>query len=198
MNTRKLLFYMLAGLLGGCLPVVSLHPFYTKQNVVFDEKLLGTWADDPNEPETVWQFQSIDEPNDAYGLVLSDEDGVKGAFVVHLMKLEGRLFLDVYPSGAPWNMEDPNVSPLPFNSEFLIPTHTLVRIDSAEPRLKMRLMLETQLKKLLEEDPDAIAHVTVEDRPILTASTKELQAFALKYADGDKLFTDEIVLQRRE
>ena len=188
MNVRKLLFYMLAGLLSGCLPVVSLHPFYTKQNVVSDEKLLGTWTDDPNEPETVWQFQSIDEPNDAYGLVLSDKDGVKGAFVVHLMKLEGRLFLDVYPSGAPWNMEDPNVSPLPFNSEFLIRTHTL----------KMRLMLETELKKLLEEDPDVIAHVTVEDRPILTASTKELQAFVLKYADGDKLFTDEIILERKD
>jgi hypothetical protein len=59
-------------------------------------------------------------------------------------------------------------------------------------------MFETQLKKLIEEDPDAIEHLAVEDRLILTASTKELQAFVLKYADGDKVFTDEIVLERKD
>ncbi len=58
-------------------------------------------------------------------------------------------------------------------------------------------MMVTQLNKLLEENPDAIEHVAVEDRYVLTASTKELQAFVLKYADGDKLFTDEIVLERK-
>lgn len=192
------MFYMLAGLLGGCLPVVSLHPFYTKKDVVFDEKLLGTWVDDPNEGDSFWQFVRIDEPNNAYGLVLTDKEGPKGAFVVHLIKLKDRLFLDVYPAEAPWNMEDPNESSLPFNSEFLIPTHTVVRVDSVEPTLKMRLMLETQLKKLLEENPNAIAHALVEERPVLTASTGDLQAFVLKYADDDKLFTDEIVLERRD
>ncbi|MHC4171297.1 MAG: hypothetical protein ACYSWQ_30560 [Planctomycetota bacterium] len=53
MNTRKLLFYMLAGLLGGCVPVMSLNPLYTKDSLVYDDKLLGTWVDDPNEPETI-------------------------------------------------------------------------------------------------------------------------------------------------
>ena len=93
MNTRKLLFYMLAGLLGGCVPVMSLHPFYTKENVVFDKKLLGTWVDDPNRPETTWHFESIDEPRNAYKLIFIGEDGQKGSFVAHLLKLKDRLFL---------------------------------------------------------------------------------------------------------
>jgi hypothetical protein len=59
-------------------------------------------------------------------------------------------------------------------------------------------MLDTKLEKLLEENPDAIAHVEVKDRPVLTASTKELQAFVLKYAETDKIFTDEIVLERKD
>jgi hypothetical protein len=199
MNTRKLLFYMLAGLLGGCVPVMSLNPLYTKDSLVYDDKLLGTWVDDPNEPEIVWQFQPIDEPEEnAYKLLFTGEDGLKGSFVAGLVKLKDKLFLDVYPSEVPWDMKDPNESPWPYNSLFLIPTHTVVKIDSVGPKLKMRLMLETQLKKLLEEDPDAIAHVTVEDRPILTASTKELQAFVLKHADDDKLFTDEISVERRD
>jgi hypothetical protein len=198
MNRRKLLFYMLAALMGGCVPVMSLRPLYTKENVVFDKKLLGTWVDDPNNPEITWQFKSIDEPKNAYKLIFTGEDGMKGSFVAHLVKLQDRLFLDVYPSELPWDPEDPNKMEWPYNTLFLIPAHTFVKIDSVGPKLKMRLMLETQLKKLLEENPDAIEHVAVEDKLVLTASTKELQAFVLKYADGDKVFTDEIVLERKD
>jgi hypothetical protein len=131
-------------------------------------------------------------------LIFTGEDGMKGSFVAHLVKLQDKLFLDVYPSELPWDPEDPNMIDWPYNTLFLIPTHTVVKIDSVGSKLKMRLMLETQLKKLLEEDPDAIAHIAVEDRPVLTASTKELQAFVLKYADSDKIFTDEIVLERKD
>ena len=198
MNTRKLLFCMLAVLLGGCVPVLSLHPLYTKENVVFDKKLLGTWVDDPNKPEITWQFKSIDEPNDAYEMIFTSDDGSKGSFVVHLVKLQDKLFLDVYSNKLPVHPEDPNEMEWALNSYFIIPTHAFVKIDSVEPTLKMRLMLETQLKDLLEENPDAIAHAAVEDRLILTASTKELQAFVLKYADSDKIFTDEIVLNRKD
>ncbi|UCE48694.1 MAG: hypothetical protein JSW47_00825 [Phycisphaerales bacterium] len=198
MNARKLLFYVLAGLMGGCVPVVSLHPLYTKENVVFDKKLLGTWVDDPNKGEVTWQFKSVDEPKKAYNLVFTDDKGLKGSFVAHLVKLGDDLFLDIFPSKMPWDLDDPNESDWPYNALLLIPMHTFVKIDSVDPKLEMRLMLETQLKKLLEENPDAIAHVVVEDRPVLTASTKELQAFVLKYADTDKLFTDQIVLIRRD
>ncbi len=198
MNTRKLLFYMLAALMGGCVPVMSLRPLYTKENVVFDKKLLGTWVDDPNKPEVTWQFKSIDKPKNAYKLILTGEDGMKGSFVAHLVKLQDKLFLDVYPSEVPWEAEDLDKMEWPYNSFFLVRAHTFVKIDSVEPRLKMRLMLETQMQKLLEENPDTIAHLAVEDRHVLTASTKELQAFVLKYADGDKLFTDEIILERKD
>ena len=189
---------MLAALLGGCVPVMSLRPLYTKENVVFDKKLLGTWVDDPNESKITWQFKSIDKPENAYKLIFTGEDGMKGSFVAHMLKLQDKLFLDVYPSELPWDPEDPNKMEWPYNTLFLVPAHTFVKIDSVGPKLKMRLMLETQLKKLLEEDPDAIEHVVVEDRLILTASTKELQAFVLRYADGDEVFTDEIVLERKD
>lgn len=195
MNCKKLLFYMLAGLMGGCVPVMSLHPFYTKENVVFDKKLLGTWVDDQNEPEMTWHFERTDEPENAYKLIFTGEDGFKGSFVAHLMKLENRLFLDVFPSEVPWELEDPNGLQWPYNLLFMVPTHTVVKVDAIGAELKLRLMLETQLDKLIEENPEAIAHIDVEDRAVLTASTKELQAFILKYADGDKLFTDPVALE---
>ena len=195
MNIKKLLFYMLAVLVGGCVPVVSLHPLYTEEDVVFERKLLGTWAQDND--ETTWEFKTIDEPQNAYKLIFSDEEGKKGSFVARLVKLQNRLFLDVFPSELPWEPEDPNKMDWPYNSWFLVPAHTFMKIDSIEPQLKMRLALESKIEELLKEDPNAIKHASVEDRLVLTASTKELQAFVLKYADGDKVFADETVLDRK-
>ncbi|GAF73214.1 unnamed protein product, partial [marine sediment metagenome] len=167
-------------------------------NVVFEEKLVGTWVDDPNSPENTWEFERIDEPRNAYKLIFSDNKGKKGSFVAHLVKLQNRLFLDVYPDELPWEPDDPNEVKRLYNSFFLIPAHTFMRIDSIEPQLKMRLTDDDKMKKLLEEDPNAVKHTSIENKLILTASTKELQAFVLKYADDERVFANEVVLNRRE
>jgi len=188
---------MFAVILGGCIPVISLHPLYTEKDVVVDKKLCGTWADDANSP-TTWEFKCIDEPKNAYKLIFTDEDGKKGSFVAHLVKLQNRLFLDIFPSELPWEPEDPNKMDWPYNSIFLIPAHTFVKIDSIEPQLKLRLMLESNMEELLKEKPDAVEHTSVGDRIVLTGSTKELQTFILKYADDKRVFTDQVTLSRKE
>jgi len=198
MKVKKFFFYLLAALLGGCVPVMSLHSLYTKENVVFEEKLLGTWVDDPNSPEVIWEFTHIDEPKNAYKLILSDDKGQKGSFVAHLVKLENSLFLDVFPDEFPCDTEDPNKTDWLYNVFFLVPVHTFIKIDSIEPQLKMRLADDDKMAELLKEDPNAVKHMSIEDRLILTASTEELQAFVLKYADDSRVFPDEIVLNRRE
>lgn len=201
---KKALFYLLAALLGGCMPVMSLHPLYNEKDVVFEERLLGKWVDDPNSPETTWEFNRIEDPNNAYSLVFSDDEGKKGSFIAHMVKLqsvrtpkENRLFLDVYPSELPWEMEDPNKLELPYNSFFLIPAHTFIKIDFSGPQLKMWLTDDEEMEKLLKEEPDAVKHTFVEDRLLLTASTKELQDFVLKYVDDERVFKGEMVLVRR-
>ena len=198
MNTRKTLVYVFAVLLGGCVPVLSLHPLYTEDDVISEKRLLGVWVDDPNSPESTWEFKDADEPKNAYKLIFSDEEGKKGSFVARVVKLQSRLFLDVYPSELPWEADDPNKMDWPYNSFFLIPAHTFLRVDSIEPQLKMRLMLESKMKELLTEHPDLIKHTSVGDRLVLTASTKELQTFILKHADDEKVFTDEVSLARKQ
>ena len=198
MKTKKLLFYMLAVLLGGCLPVMSLHPLYTEKDVLLDKKLYGTWMDDSSDSKSTWEFKNIDEPKNAYNLIFTDEEGQKGSFVAHLVKLQDRLFLDIFPSELPWEPEDPNKMDWPYNTLFLIPAHTFVKIDSIEPQLKLRLTLESDMKDLLKENPNAVKHTSVGDRLVITGSTKELQEFVLKYVDDEKLFTDEIILSRKE
>jgi len=197
--TRKLLFYLLAAILGGCVPVMSLHPLYTEKDVVFEEKLLGTWVDDPNGPEAIWEFRRPEEAEKEYKLIVTDEEGKKGSFATHLVKLGDRLFLDVYPDESPCaDMEDPNKTEFAYNSFFLVPAHTFIKIDSIGPELKMRLTDDEEMETLLKEDPNAVKHEIIEGKPVLTASTKELQAFVLKYADDERLFSEEIVLSRKK
>ena len=207
METKKLFFYLLAVLMGGCLPVMSLHPLYTEENVVFKQELLGTWTD-PNSDNNIWQFERNDESKNAYTLLvdIGNGDGAKGLFEARLVRLKDQLFLDVYPAerGFEETMEpleeaakDPNNSIWPLNFVFIVPVHTFLKVDSIEPTLQMRLTDDDKMEELLKEDPNAVQHAVLGDeRLVLTVSTKELQAFVLKYADDERLFGDPIVLKR--
>jgi hypothetical protein len=197
MKTKKILIYMLAVIVSGCVPVISLQPLYTEKDVVLDQKLYGTWVTDSNDSKTTWEFKSIDDPKNAYNLIFTDEDGRKGSFVAHLVKLQDKLFLDIFPSELPWDPEDPNKMDWPYNSLFLIPAHTFVKVDSIEPQLKLRLTLESKMEELLKENPGVVEHTSVGDRTVLTESTKKLQTFVLKYADDERVFTDQVILSRK-
>ena len=195
MKTKKFLFYVLAALLGGCIPVMSLHPLFTEETLVFEEKLLGTWVDDSN---NIWEFKNPNEQEKSYKLIFVDNEGQKGSFDARLTKLENKLFLDVYPSEPPWDEEDPNKVEWPYNTFFFMPVHTFIKINGIEPELKLQLTDDDELKKLLKEDPNAVEHTSTEDKFVLTASTKELQAFVVKYADDSRVFTAEGALNRKK
>lgn len=198
MNGKKILFYLLAVVLGGCIPVASLHCLYTDKDVIFEEKLLGTWVQDTNDSKTIWEFTRNDkEPNNVYKLIFTDDEGKKGSFNAVMVKLQDKLFLDAYPSEVPWELEDPNKMKWPYDSFFLIPAHTFIKVDSVEPQLKLRITMDDKIEELLKEYPGAIEHTMIEDRIILTAKTAQLQAFVLKYAEDERLFTDEIALDRK-
>jgi len=194
-KTKKLLFYLLAALLGGCVPVMSLHPLFTEETLVFDEKLLGTWVDDSN--ETTWQFGNSNKSDKAYEFIFTDNDG-KGSFVALLVKLQKNLFLDIYPDKLPCDEKDPNKVEWMYNTLFFMPVHTFIKINGIEPELKLQLTDDDELKKLLKENPNAVEHTSTEDKFVLTASTEELQAFVVKYADDSRVFTAEVVLARKK
>ncbi|MEJ2701063.1 MAG: hypothetical protein P8Z79_01330 [Sedimentisphaerales bacterium] len=198
MNARKFLFYVVPLLFGGCVPLLSLCPLYTKEDVILNDKLLGVWVDDANKPETTWEFTRVSGSEKAYSLVFTDEEGKKGSFVAHLLKLQNKLYLDICPTELPCKPDDPNRMDWPYNCFFLIPAHGFMAIGSIEPQLKLRLAMESNLEDLLKKDPKAVKYVKVDDRLVLTATTKELQAFVLEHADDKTLFTDEVTLVRKD
>jgi hypothetical protein len=197
MRTRKFLFYLLAGLLGCCVP--SLHPLYTDKELAFDEKLLGSWG----ESNQTWEFKK-GEKEKSYDLV-TEEKGKKGEFTVYLVKIQDSskadkekesarqilLFLDLYP-------KEPNLETTDFYKFHLLPVHTFLKIEQVGTTLKIQAMNPEKLQEMLKAEPDLIKHEVLEDRIVLTASTKDLQKFMLDHAKDEGLFGDPTELERDE
>jgi hypothetical protein len=199
MKIKKLSPFILAFVLAGCVPVLSLNPLYDDRHIVFDGKLLGTFTEPNN---ITWEFVHLNESN-VYQLTFSsvsekDQKTTKGLFAAHLVKLDGRLFLDVFPKELPWvNDEGLEQTKWPYNSFFLVSAHTFLKVESLEPQLKLWLTDDDKMKELLKEDPNAIRNELVEGKPVLTASTQQLQSFVLKYADDKRVFPNEHILSRK-
>jgi hypothetical protein len=205
MKTKKVLFYLLAGILGGCVPVLSLHPLYDDKHTVFEEKLLGTFTESTADSNFIWEFTHADKPN-IYRLIYSslsrgEPNAMKGLFEAHLVKLDGHFFMDIYPKEVPWGNgngdEDLKRVQWPWNAFFILPVHTFIKVETLEPQLEIWLTDDDGLKKLLQAEPNAIKHESEQDSIVLTASTKELQTFVLKYAEGQTLFSNKHTLTRK-
>jgi hypothetical protein len=211
MKTKKIVFWCLAALVAGCVPVVSLHPLFTKEDIVFDGGLLGVWTGDANNVGTVWEFARFEESSaealpkefrsefkSFYRLAVSDKDGYRGSLAACLVKLGNRLFLDIFPDKFPSGESDVRQTKLLYNAFFFLPSHTFVRVDSiGGEALKMHLTDDDEFDKLMGAEPKAVEYTETEERPILTASTKELQAFVTKYADNPHLFSWDLTLTRK-
>jgi hypothetical protein len=166
----------LAGLiLVGCVP--SLNPLYTEEDLVFEPKLVGVWAEDAESKER-WTFERAGEKGYK---VIYEEAGERGEFKVHLLRLGDQLYLDFFPDDEAMKKLDRN----DFYKFHWLPAHTFARVYRVEPELSMAFMNPDWLAKLLKEDPAAIGHVQRGDDVVvvLTASTKALQAFVKKHAD---------------
>ncbi len=210
MGMKKLVPGGLVVLLAGCVPIVSLHPLFTKETITFEEKLLGIWVENSDKPGITWDIVRLeaaaaerlpvelrDQAEKCYRLNVVDDKGHKGSFAACLVKLQDRLFLDVLPDKFPSGEQDAEQMKLSYNAFFFLRVHTFVKVDSLGDQLKVRLTDDDGFKKLLEAEPKAVKHDVVDDHPVLTAATDELQAFVAKYADDDRLFANEVTLTRK-
>ncbi|HCE46428.1 MAG TPA: hypothetical protein DET40_23030 [Lentisphaeria bacterium] len=186
MNIKRIIF-LLAGLsiIVGCIP--SLHPLYTEKDLVFEKALLGTWQDGDQEDST-WTFSQNGDKE--YKLVYT-EDGKKGEFIVHLLKIKDRMFIDFYPA----EQQDING----FYAAHLVQAHSFMLVKQIEPTLQMACMNPNKLKEIIREDPKAVKHEKLgngDDKDIFTAPTEELQAFIMKNIDTPEFFADPSNLKR--
>jgi len=79
----------------------------------------------------------------------------------------------------------------------LLRARTFFLVRQIEPRLRVSAMNPDWLKKYLQRNPAAIRHEVVDGRIVLTAATRELQAFLLEQATTQDAFGKPADMVRR-
>jgi hypothetical protein len=178
---------ILAAIIGGCVP--SIHGIATKDNMTWDEAMLGTWGE-PNDPNktVLWRFDKGDVEK-TYSLIYVDEHAKAGRFDVALVKLGDFRFLDIYPKDLDDRMNG-------FYKGHWVPAHTFGKVSEIGDKLRVRLMDPDKLKALIDKDPTIIKHENVDDSVLLTASTPELIEFLKKHLED--IWSDEMPLIRKK
>jgi hypothetical protein len=169
-------------LIAGCLP--SLHSVYTEEDLVFEPEIVGFWKLEKS-PQT-WDFAKRD--GKSYDLVFTDKNGQSGRFVAHLCRVEGALFLDLFP-------RQEKIDATAFYKYHLLPIHTVYMVKQMKPTLELVSIDLNWLKQHLADHPDELSHSTQNNRTLITASTEELQKFLVDHKDR---FTGSFKLNRVE
>lgn len=187
-TTLWILVAVVIAALMGCVP--SLHPLYTDQDLVFEEKLLGTWREDKPDATQSWEFRRKDPGKKAYELTYHEKKK-HGVYLAHLVRLKEHLFIDLYPG-----------KPLPdqgYHAQPYVPVHWFLRVHLSDAGLRLDPMNHSEMKKLLAKEPTALKHEPVEDGFLVTAPTPELQQFVLAHAaEDDKIFVAGDVLKKQQ
>jgi len=163
--------------------VTSIHPLYTDKDLVFKPELLGTWENDE-----LWTFEKMGK--NSYELTIkesSESEGIKeyeetGIYEAHLVKLEKFFFLDLYPDERKIEEYEDEIH--------LVPAHSIWRIWIEKDVMRLAWLANDWLEEMIDGNKVDIAHVRLEDRVVLTAPTKELQKFVLKYAEDTDAFPE--------
>ncbi len=174
-------------LLSGCI-VQSLHPLYTDENVIFDARLIGQWAEEDS--KEIWEFSQQGEQR--YKCVVYEDEGEQSILAAHLLEIKGKMFLDFFPTELD---EQGGI----FYQLHVLPVHSFAYVKQIEPTLQIRFPSSDWLQELLEKNPDAIRHEELgRDNIILSASTEALQTFWLAHLDTEGAFAELSNLQRRQ
>lgn len=167
--------------LAGCY-VPSLHPLYTKQDLMFNPDLVGQWTD-AKDGKSQWVFSKKEEKN--YTLRIVQEDKKTFVLIAHLLKVGDTHYLDLFPDTE----DDTNDN---FILKSMLPVHTFIRVRQLAPTLEMDVMNAQWITTFLKDNPEAIKHEVMrigekeEPLVVLTAQPKEIQAFLGKHEKTEK------------
>ena len=176
--------------IGGCI-TLSIHPFYDNDDVVYDPALVGIWGD-PDETRETWIFKKGDD--NSYRLIVKQEGIIKpdenakkarvefipgenpqidGIFNAHMLKLNNKMYLDLYPEAPEPGNE--------FFKDHVIRAHSILKVEIEGKKLFLTPLDVDWLKSSLKSKKVKIKHEYRDKQVILTAPTEELQQFVIKH-----------------
>jgi hypothetical protein len=147
-----------------------LQPLHTEKDPIFEPQLLGMWVEQGDKSDDLLIFQKYEDG--AYTVRVGDLPKLKG----RLMKLEGEMFLDLTPAET--------------GDAFNIPGHLFVRIRLNGDTLQTALLDSDWAEHAADFGTLGLSHFRIGSQVVLTASTKELQAFVARHAGDGSVFKD--------
>lgn len=188
MKTRMIGLIVLAVCLVGCVP--SLHELYTADTLVYAPDLVGTWGN----RDSTWTFEG-DPNNKSYTLLIVEQDEKRGRLEnrmeARLVELDGADYLDVFPN------KDVQLNVGNWFSTGLLRAHIFLKLQLKADVITLSIMNPDVVEKMLEKDPTQVRHEKTEDRYVLTAAPKELQAFIRKNAAVKDFFGEPTEMKRQ-
>lgn len=215
MKVKNIILLCLVPLLfSGCL-ITSFYPLYTKDTLVIDDRIIGTWEefnrrnkDNADEKETiVWEisfpeeitvFKDLDDDevkNEfTYQIAAYDKNApeYKAYFYLHLVKLETAVYADFYPlQDIEWDYKNELMA------MHLVHAHTFSRVELDEKRLYFHWMHVEFLRDLIKQNQIRIRHENNERNIMLTAGSEDLQKFLIKYGRNKKAYKHGVEMEFR-
>jgi hypothetical protein len=173
-------------MLAGCI-VLSVYPFYTPKDLIFDGALAGRWAD-ASKTNQFWQFTGMDGK---FYLLATTDDTSTNCFEAHLFRLKHYQFLDLLTTNR---------------NDFQMPMHLIAKAVHTDTNLTFEFMDFGWLASLLETNPAVLRHIVVpndagktndNNMVYLTADTRDLQKFLLKHAEDTNAFNPGSAIELR-
>ena len=202
MKTRTvILIAMLALLAGSCIP--SLFPLYTEEDLVTDDRIVGTW--DTGEG-SIWVIERLDytpttdffssdwsdaKENNTYKLSITETDGgdtLEADFVVHMLVLDGQHYLNFYPADFELDHD--------FLSWHMVEANNFSKVWITEDSISLAFFDPSYLEELIDENRIKISHIRHDNGILLTAGTRELQKFVIKYGEEEDAIQEPDVFKR--
>ncbi|MGZ3845615.1 MAG: hypothetical protein ACXVBH_06140 [Flavisolibacter sp.] len=183
----------------GC-GLLTLHPIFTPGDLVVDNRLQGKWkaGDGYTEfaPATKVAMEEIPEKlrpfaNKFYLCTRRSDDGTTGSRdLAFLVKIGNNYFLDMYPLQT-----DDTKRIDEFFTSHELKMHTISKLEFTGRNIRLIGFKDNYVEDLIKNREVRIRHSFVsspeeseEKKIVITASTKELQAFLLKYGDRKEAY----------
>ena len=199
MKFKTIILSLCLLVLSSCI-VKSLQPFYTKDKLAFNEKLMGKWTDqkkgnwrvnsflemfnaerDMDEPLSEQDQKIYDNYKDGY-IIYYSKNNKEAAFIAMPFKIEEQYFIDFIP----FDYDTNEINSLA--AEHLLKTHSVAKLDiNSDDEFMLSWLDEDRIKHLFEDDKIRLKHENIgwEETLLLTASSSELYDFLKKYMKAD-------------
>ena len=193
-------FAFLLIFLSSCL--TTLHPIFTEKDLAYDPKLIGVWNTE-NEGKkgkviisNLASENSVELPGNisvikqkGYFIIYQDENGkVSDQYIAFLARIGKHLYFDYFPADKKGDRKLDE-----FFGVHFVRMHTSYRVEILKDgSFELSQFDGSYVKSLIDEKKIRISHETdADDNTVITASTKELQQYLLKYGDEPSAYRSE-------